>query len=112
MTLEMGLAVGAVCVAGLGGSIFMWLRMPVFRWQCRRCKRIVSISRFHPARCTCGENTLVASFCKNCGSWNTSPTPHRHCVVCSSKDLSLGAEYHFHNSMWRMRNRNPQKSYF
>jgi methionyl-tRNA synthetase len=112
MTHEVWVTVGAVCLAALIGLGFVWLRMPVFRWSCRSCKRVVSTSRFRPARCACGENTLVASFCRNCGSWNTSPTPNRHCVACSSKELSLGAEYHFSTSRWRMRNRNPQRSYF
>ena len=107
MTYQVWLSLGAVGVAALSGCIFLWLRMPVFRWSCRNCKRLVSTSRFRPARCTCGENTLVASFCKTCGSWNTSLTPNRHCVSCSSKELSLGAEFHFRTGLWRMRNRNP-----
>jgi hypothetical protein len=112
MTHEVWLTVGAVCLAAPIAVFFLWLRMPVFRWSCRSCKRIVSTSRFHPTRCTCGENTLVATFCKSCGSWNTSPTPSRHCVACSSKETSLGFEYHFHNGLWRTRNRNLQRSYF
>ena len=112
MILEMWLGIGAACVAAVVGSIVIWLRMPLFRWSCRRCKKVVSISRFHPKRCACGEDTLVANFCKRCGSWNTTPTPHRHCAACSSKELCLAAEYHFHNSRWRMRNPNPLRSYF
>jgi len=109
---QVWLAVGAVAVAAVCGGIFFWLRMPLFRWSCRNCKKLVSTSRFHPPQCSCGENTLVASFCRNCGSWNTSPTPKRHCVACSSKEISLAAEYHFRTGLWRMRNRNPQRSYF
>jgi hypothetical protein len=112
MTREIWMAVGFVSVAAVLGLLFLWARMPVYRWSCRRCKRIVSTSRFHPGRCTCGENTLVASCCTRCGSWHTSPTPIRHCVACSSKDLSLGAEYHFRTSLWRLRNQNPRRSYF
>jgi len=112
MTHEVWIAVGVVSVAAVLGLALLWLRMPVYRWSCRNCKRIVSTSRFHPARCTCGENTPVASFCNRCGSWNTSLTPNRHCVACSSKDLSLGAEYQFRTGQSRMRNRNPQRSYF
>jgi hypothetical protein len=111
-TPEVWITVGAVSSAALIGVVFLWLRMPVFRWTCRGCKRVVSTSRFHPARCSCGENTLVATFCRKCGSWNTSPTPKRHCVACSSNELLLGAEYHFRTGLWRMRNRNPRRSYF
>ena len=112
MTQEVWIGMGAACVAAVLGLIFVWMRMPVYRWSCRRCKRVVSVSRFHPARCTCGENKLVASFCKRCGSWNTTPKAPRHCVACSSNELSLGAEYHFVTSRWRMRNPNPRRSYF
>ncbi len=112
MTHEVWISVVAVLIAAALGLAFLWLRMPLYRWSCRHCKRIVSTSRFRPAHCTCGENTLVANFCKRCGSWNTSPKPPRHCVACSSKDLSLGAEYHFRTNMWRMRNPNPRRSYF
>jgi hypothetical protein len=112
MTLEICLGIGAVLLAASLGSFFIWARMPVYRWQCRHCKKTVSTSRFRPTQCACGENTLVASFCKQCGSWNTSPTPTRHCVACSSKELSLAAEYHFRTSSWRMRNPNPRRSYF
>ena len=112
MTQEIWITMGVVIVAAVLGSLFLWSRMPVYRWSCRNCKKVVSTSRFHPARCTCGESMLVASFCKTCGSWNTTPTPNRHCVTCSSKELSLGAEYHFRTSRWRMRNPNPRRSYF
>lgn len=112
MTQEIWITIGVAFIAAVLASFFLWARMPVYRWSCRHCKRVVSTSRFRPGRCTCGENTLVASFCKRCGSWNTSPTPIRHCVACSSKELSLAAEYHFRTSTWRMRNRNPLRSYF
>jgi hypothetical protein len=112
MTQEVWIAAGMLSLVAVSGLTFLWLRMPLYRWSCRHCKRIVSTSRFHPGPCPCGENTLVANFCKSCGSWNTSPTPIRHCVACSSKDLSLGAEYHFRSGMWRMRNPNPHRSYF
>jgi hypothetical protein len=112
MTQGVWLTVVAVLFAAVLGLAFLWLRMPLYRWSCRHCKRIVSTSRFHPGRCTCGENILVARFCTRCGSWDTSPTPIRHCVACSSKELSLGAEYHFRTGIWRMRNPNPRRSYF
>ena len=112
MAQEVWITVGAVCMAAVFGLLFLRVRMPVYRWSCRHCKKIVSTSRFRPTRCACGENTLVASFCKRCGSWNTTPRPPRHCVACSSDELSLGAEYHFRSNMWRMRNPNPRRSYF
>jgi hypothetical protein len=104
------ITVAAIC-AGALSLTFLWMRMPLYRWSCRHCKRVVSSSRFHPGPCTCGENTLVANFCKRCGSWNTSPTPRGHCVACSSSDVSLAVEYHFRTRFWRMRNRNPRRSY-
>ena len=94
------------------GLAFLWLRKPVFRWYCRRCKKIVSRGRFHPGKCTCGTQALVAYFCKDCGSWNTTPKADWHCVTCSSKDVSLGVEYAFRTGMWRTRNRNSQPSFF
>jgi hypothetical protein len=112
MTQEVWITAGVVSIATILGLLFLWGRMPVYRWSCRHCKKIVSTSRFHPVRCNCGENTLVASFCKRCGSWNTTPRPPRHCVACSSSELSLGAEYHFVTSRWRMRNPNPHRSHF
>jgi hypothetical protein len=112
MTPEVWISAVALLLAAGLGLAFLWVRMPLYRWSCRRCKRIVSTTRFHPGRCTCGENTLVASFCTRCGSWNTSPTPDRHCVACSSKELSLGAEYQFRSGNWKMRNQNPRRSYF
>ena len=95
----------AVSLAGLLGVGGFWLRMPVFRWYCRRCRKVVSTSRFHPAKCACGTQAVVAYFCKDCGSWNTTPKSNWHCAACSSKDISLGVEYAFHTAMWRMRNR-------
>jgi hypothetical protein len=109
MTHPVLVASAAGSVAFLVGVVFVWLRMPVFRWSCRHCKRVIAISRFHPTRCSCGESRLVANFCKDCGSWNTSSTPNRHCVDCKSKDVSVGAEYHV-STGWRMRNPNPRRS--
>ncbi len=97
--------VGAVAVLGLIGLIFLWLRMPVFRWYCRSCKKITSRSRFHPGRCACGTQTLLAYFCRDCSSWDTTPTPKWHCNQCSSSDVILGVEYRLHTAIWRWRNR-------
>jgi hypothetical protein len=102
----------ASSVVTLSGLVVLWLRMPLFRWSCRRCKKIVSISRFRPAKCSCGTQVLAAYFCKNCASWNTTPRSNWHCVACSSKDLSLGVEYKFGTGMWRTRNVNAQHSMF
>ena len=110
MTQQVCLILGGLSLVALIGLVFLWLRKPVFRWCCRGCKRIVSTSRFHPAKCSCGTNTLVAYFCRNCGSWNTTPTSNGHCVACSSKDISLGVEYSFGTGLWRTRNRNAQHS--
>jgi hypothetical protein len=110
MNQEVWIALGMVSVVAVFGLLLVWVRMPIYRWSCRHCKQVASTSRFHPARCTCGENMLAASFCKSCGSWNTTPKPPRHCVACSSRELSLGAEYHFITSRWRMRNPNPRRS--
>lgn len=104
--LQVWLILIASSLVVLIGSVFLWLRMPVFRWYCRRCKKIVSAGRFHPGKCTCGTGALVAYFCKDCGSWNTTPMSNWHCVACSSKDISLGVEYHFGTGLWRTRNRN------
>ncbi len=50
---------GAGSFLALVGMALLWRRMPVFRWYCSRCKRVVSASRFHPGTCTCGTNLLV-----------------------------------------------------
>ena len=112
MTMQVSLILGALSLVALIGLIFLWLRMPVFRWSCRRCKKIVSTSRFHPGKCQCGTTLLVAYFCRNCGSWNTTPSSKWHCIACSSKEISLGVEYHFGTGLWRTRNRNPQHTFF
>jgi hypothetical protein len=106
MTGQVWMILIAVSITTLIGLTYLWLRMPLFRWYCRRCKKTVATSRFHPRRCTCGTQSLVAYFCKDCGSWNTAPTPRWHCAVCSSQDVSLGFEYAFATGMWRQRNRN------
>jgi hypothetical protein len=98
----------AMMIAGsfltLVGIAFLWLRMPIYHWYCRRCKKIVSLGRFHPARCNCGTDSLVAYFCKACASWNTSPSLNWHCNDCSSKFVTLGVEYHRFTRVWRWRN--------
>lgn len=106
--LILGIASGVALI----GLIFLWLRMPVFRWYCRRCKKMVSAGRFHPAKCSCGTQALVAYFCKDCGSWNTTSSGDWHCAACSSTDISLGVEYHFNTGLWRMRNENTARSLF
>ncbi len=87
------------------GLIVFWVRMPVFRWYCRRCKKIASAGRFHPRKCTCATTTLVAYFCNDCKSWNTTPTSGWHCDACRSKEIILGVEYHLGTALWRWRNR-------
>ena len=104
--------VGCSALGALVGLVLLWRRKPLFRWSCRRCKKIVSRSRFHPAKCTCGTRSLVAYFCRDCRSWNTTPTPNWHCGACSSKDISLGVEYNFGTGLWRTRNRNTKASFF
>jgi hypothetical protein len=54
----------------------------------------------------------VAYFCKDCGSWNTTPDSKWHCAACSSADVSLGVEYNFGTAMWRTRNQFPKSSFF
>jgi hypothetical protein len=105
MTLEIWALVGAVSFLALVGLVLLWWRMPVYRWYCRRCKRIVSSSRFHPGKCPCGTNALVAYFCETCASWNTSPTSSWHCNDCSSRAVVLGVEYQLANGLWTLRNR-------
>jgi hypothetical protein len=102
--LQIWAIVIATSVLALVGLAFLWLRRPVYRWYCRRCKKIVSSSRFHPGKCACGTHALVAYFCKACASWNTSPTTLWHCSDCSSKSVILGAEYHLHSALWVWRN--------
>jgi hypothetical protein len=99
------LIVAGVVMLGLIGGVALWLRMPVFRWYCRHCKKVIGTGRLHPAKCTCGTKTLVAYFCRDCSSWNTTPTPGWHCNRCSSKDVILGVEYSLGTALWRWRNR-------
>jgi hypothetical protein len=103
---------GGGCLLVLVGAAYVWLQMPLYRWGCRQCKKIVTVSRFHPGRCTCGSNTLAAFFCGDCGSWNTLPNASRHCVACSSRNVLLGAEYNFGTQHVKIRNRNSQRSLF
>ena len=49
MTQQVWITAGMVSIAAVLGLLFLWVRMPVYRWSCRRCKRIVSTSRFRPA---------------------------------------------------------------
>jgi hypothetical protein len=104
MTSEVWMILGVGSFLALAGLTFLWQRMTVFRWYCRRCKKIVSTGRFHPGKCQCGGNLLVAYFCKACASWNTSPTSNWHCSACSSKNVSIGVEYHNNTAWWRWRN--------
>jgi hypothetical protein len=108
MNPQTWMVVGGVCVLAVAGGAYAWLRLPLYRWACRHCKTIVTVSRFHPGRCTCGAGTLVAYYCGACGSWNTLPSASRHCVACSSKGLIIGAEYNFSTRFIRMRNRDSR----
>jgi hypothetical protein len=98
MNQHMWSTIVVVSFTTLIGLTFLWVRLPVYRWFCHRCRKTVSTSRFHPSRCTCDTNTLVAYFCDSCGSWNTSstsdrPIANRQCVACSSRDVRMGYEY-------------------
>lgn len=106
MPQQITLILASLGTAAIIGLIVLWVRKPVFRWYCRRCKKIASTGRFRPSKCGCGSQTLVAYFCKDCHSWNTTPTPQWHCAACSSKDISLGVEYALGTGMWRTRNTN------
>jgi len=112
MTQQTQAILAGLSLMALVGLVFLWLRMPVFRWYCRRCKKIVSSGRFHPAKCTCTTNTLLAYFCRNCGSWDTTPALSWHCLACASKAIILGVEYNFGTGLWRTRNRNVRHSLF
>jgi hypothetical protein len=85
MNPQTRMVVGGVCVFAIAGGAYTWLRLPLYRWSCRRCKEIVTVSRFHPGRCMCGAGVLVAFYCGACGSWNTLPSASRHCVACSPR---------------------------
>ncbi len=106
MTLQVWAILGAVSFLASIGIAFLCWRMPIFRWYCRRCKKIVSTGRFYPAKCPCGTSVLVAYFCRACGSWNTSPTSNWHCSECSSKKVTLGVEFYLLTALWRWRNQN------
>jgi hypothetical protein len=55
-----GWALLGAAVLALAGIVFLWRRMPVHRWYCRACKKIVSSGRFRPGKCKCGTTALVA----------------------------------------------------
>jgi hypothetical protein len=112
MSQQTWMIVAGVSLLVVLAPAFVWMRMPCYRWYCRACKKIVSTGRFHPARCTCGTQVLVAYFCRDCGSWHTTPDSKWHCDTCSSKEVSLGVEYSFATGLWRTRNRNSQSSIF
>ena len=97
-----GVGVGAAILIGL---VVLWMRMPVFHWFCRHCKKVISIGRFHPGKCSCATNTLVAYFCKDCSSWSTTPLHGWHCEKCNCKEVVLGVEYNLGTALWRWRNR-------
>ncbi len=103
MSLEFWVVLGVAALAGVG---FLWWRLPVYQWYCRRCRKIVSSGRRHPGKCACGTDALVAYFCKACASWNTSPKTSWHCNDCSSKAVVLGVEYHLDTAFWRWHNQN------
>jgi hypothetical protein len=104
MTAQVWGIVAGLSFLALVSIAFLRWRMPVFHWYCRRCKKIVSSGRFHPGKCTCGTNALVAYVCRACASWNTSPTVNWHCSNCSSKDVTLGVEYYLLRAQWKWRN--------
>lgn len=103
-SMEIWSLAGAAVFLGVAGGVFLWWRMTVFHWYCGRCKRIVSASRFHPGKCACGADRLMAYVCNACSSWNTSPTKHWHCNDCASTKIRLGVEYHSARTLWRWRN--------
>lgn len=99
------IAVGVSLVV-LIGVVVLWIRMPVFRWYCRHCRKVIATGRFHPGKCTCKTSVLVAYFCQDCASWNTTPSSGWHCAKCSSKNILLGVEYNLITALWRWRNQN------
>jgi hypothetical protein len=103
-TWQIWAIVGAASFLAVVGIAFLWARMTVFRWYCRRCKKIVSSGRFHPGKCACGTHSLVAYFCSVCTSWNTTPASNWHCSDCSSQKVVLGVEYQFFTRLWKWRN--------
>lgn len=104
MTLrDWGMVIGGVLTLAVG-LVILWRWLPAYHWYCRRCKKTSSISHFHPRRCTCSTSALVAYRCQACSSWNTARQPDWQCNDCSSKEVLVGAEYHFANSLWLWRN--------
>ena len=106
MTSTIWAMVSAGAFLALISGAFLWWRMPVFQWYCGRCKRVVSASRRHPRKCTCGTDRLMAYVCQACASWNTSPAKNWRCNDCASTKVHLGVEYHLARTMWRWRNQN------
>lgn len=104
MTWEVWATLGTVAILALVGTAFLCRRLPVYHWHCRLCDKIVSAGRFHPGRCTCGTNLLVAYFCRDCASWNTTPTSRWHCGDCASRNVLPGVEYHLVQAQWKWRN--------
>jgi methionyl-tRNA synthetase len=104
MTMEMWTMIGAASFLGLVAAGILWWRLPVYQWYCGRCKRIVSASRLHPGKCTCGTDRLMAYVCQSCSSWNTSPVKNWHCNNCASTKVHVGVEYLFMRTLWRWRN--------
>src|SRR5262245_15353922 len=103
MTPEVWWIVGGVSVLVLLIMFILWQRMAHFHWYCRGCKKMVSHGRFHPSRCQCGSQVLLAYYCRDCLSWNTSRTSSLQCNACSSKNVVIGVEYHVHKSLWLWR---------
>jgi hypothetical protein len=108
MTSQAWAIVGVATFLAVFGAAALWLRMPVYQWYCRRCKKVVSSGRLHPGRCICGTGALMAYFCKACASWHTSPTTYWHCMDCSSKQVILGVEYQLFNRYWKWRNQDAR----
>ena len=104
MTTQVWMMIGAGAFVGLLGLGFLWWRMPVYQWYCGRCKRVVSASRRHPGKCSCGTDRLMAYVCQDCASWNTSPTKKWHCNDCASTKVHIGVEYLIVRTLWRWRN--------
>lgn len=106
MTTEVWSILSVASMLVVLGGAFMWWRKPVFHWYCGRCKKIVSESRVHPGKCTCGTDRLLAYVCQTCSSWNTSPVKNWHCNDCASTKVCVGVEYLVMRTMWRWRNQN------
>jgi hypothetical protein len=104
-TWQIWAIVGASSFVALAILMILWLRMPVYHWYCRRCRKVVGAGRMYPRKCSCGSGVLVAYYCKTCGGWNTLPTANWRCGKCSSQAMILGVEYHIDRGLWRWRNR-------